>query len=62
MAIDQRGMIVMRGGHAGYPAWQLRSAAREYENHTDPTYRSGFRVAVTGGLKPRVGPAAGATP
>lgn len=46
-ARDAKGVLVMRGGHAGYAPLQTRSAAREYENHTDPTYRNGFRVVAS---------------
>jgi formylglycine-generating enzyme required for sulfatase activity len=51
MAIDAQGKIVFRGGHAGYPQMQMRSAVREYERLPDPTYRNGFRVAIVGELK-----------
>jgi formylglycine-generating enzyme required for sulfatase activity len=44
MTRDAKGSVVLRGGHAGYPPIQLRSAAREIENHSDPTYRNGFRI------------------
>ena len=44
MTLDAKGALVMRGGHAGYHPGLTRSAAREYENHSDPTYRTGFRV------------------
>jgi formylglycine-generating enzyme required for sulfatase activity len=46
MTLDAKSEIVMRGGHAGYPPQQTRSAAREIEKHTDPTYRNGFRLVL----------------
>jgi formylglycine-generating enzyme required for sulfatase activity len=46
MTRNEKGDIVMRGGHSGYAPVQLRSAAREIENHTDPTYRNGVRLAI----------------
>jgi len=52
MALDPSGKMILRGGNAGCLPHQLRSAARERENHSDPTYRNGFRIAITGELKP----------
>jgi formylglycine-generating enzyme required for sulfatase activity len=41
---------VLRGGNAGYPVWQCRSAWRAPETTEDPWVPSGFRVAVVGDL------------
>jgi formylglycine-generating enzyme required for sulfatase activity len=46
IALDSSGSFILRGGHAGYGPIQTRSAAREIEDHTDPTYRNGFRIAL----------------